>query len=151
MAIDGKVLRRSFDSASGKSPDSQREPRNRPAAHVVGSRNLRERLLAMIATPDRFALLVGGELGRRPIFTPRALARSRPSPVRARINSRSNSASPPSTVSIRRPCAVVVSAHVSCSERKLAPWPVIVASVGFFDDRPSRPDDVYELVEAVGC
>ncbi len=31
----------------------------------------------------------------------------------ARINSRSNSASPPSTVSIKRPCAVVVSAQVS--------------------------------------
>jgi hypothetical protein len=30
--------------------------------------------------------------GLRPIFTPRALARSRPSPVRARISSRSNSA-----------------------------------------------------------
>jgi hypothetical protein len=32
--------------------------------------------------------------GLRPIFTPFALARSRPSPVRALINSRSNSASP---------------------------------------------------------
>jgi hypothetical protein len=34
-------------------------------------------------------------LGHRPIFTPFALARARPSPVRARINSRSNSASSP--------------------------------------------------------
>jgi len=33
--------------------------------------------------------------GGRPIFTPRALARLRPSPVRARISSRSNSASKP--------------------------------------------------------
>jgi hypothetical protein len=33
------------------------------------------------------------------------------------------------TVSIKRPCAVVVSAHVSCSERKPAPLPVMVASV----------------------
>jgi hypothetical protein len=32
--------------------------------------------------------------------------------VRVRIRSRSNSASPPSTVSINRPCDVVVSAHV---------------------------------------
>jgi hypothetical protein len=52
------------------------------------------------------------DLGGRPIFTPRALARSRPSLVRARMRSRSNSARPPSTVSISRPCNVVVSAHV---------------------------------------
>jgi hypothetical protein len=45
--------------------------------------------------------------GFLPIFMPRALARSRPSPVRAAINSRSNSASPTRTVNIRRPCAVV--------------------------------------------
>ena len=31
----------------------------------------------------------------------------------AQVNSRSNSAKPPSTVSMRRPCGVVVSAHVS--------------------------------------
>jgi transcriptional regulator with GAF, ATPase, and Fis domain len=35
--------------------------------------------------------------------TPRSFARLRPSPVRARINSRSNSARPPSTVNISRP------------------------------------------------
>ncbi len=52
----------------------------------------------------------------RPILTPFATARARPSPVRARINSRSNSASPPSTVSLSRPCAVVVSAHVSARD-----------------------------------
>src|SRR5215813_8426158 len=57
----------------------------------------------------------------RPNRTPRSLARFRPSPVRARISSRSNSAKPPRTVSISRPCAVVVSAHVSLSERKPAP------------------------------
>jgi hypothetical protein len=38
-----------------------------------------------------------------------------PSPVRMRISSRSNSARPPNTVSIKRPCAVVVSAHASPS------------------------------------
>jgi hypothetical protein len=48
----------------------------------------------------------GVSLKGRPKLCPRALARSRPSPVRARINSRSNSASPPCTVSIKRPCAV---------------------------------------------
>jgi hypothetical protein len=48
--------------------------------------------------------------GLRPKITPLAFARARPSPVRVRISSRSNSARPPSTVSMRRPCAVVVSA-----------------------------------------
>jgi hypothetical protein len=48
----------------------------------------------------------------------RAFARLLPSPVRARISARSNLAKPPSTVSMRRPCGVVVSAHVSLSERK---------------------------------
>ncbi len=50
--------------------------------------------------------------------TPRAFARFRPSLVRALINSRSNSASLPSTVSMSRPWAVVVSAQVSASNRK---------------------------------
>ncbi len=49
----------------------------------------------------------------------------------ARINSLSNSASPPKTVTIKRPCAVVVSAHVSCSERKRAPLAATLASVSF--------------------
>jgi len=48
-------------------------------------------------------------------------ARFRPSSVLARISSRSNSASPPSTVSISLPCAVVVSAHASASDLKPAP------------------------------
>src|SRR5262245_59182941 len=48
----------------------------------------------------------------------------RPSPVLARIRSRSNSASPPSTVSMSRPCGVVVSAQASPSDLKAAPaWP----------------------------
>jgi len=61
----------------------------------------------------------------------RLLARARPLPVQARINSRSNSAKPPNTtVSVRRPYGVVVSAHASLfSERKPAPLPVIAASV----------------------
>jgi hypothetical protein len=45
-----------------------------------------------------------------------------------RLSSRSNSASPPSTVSIRRPCAVVVSAHVSLRDLKPAPLSAIVPS-----------------------
>jgi hypothetical protein len=59
-------------------------------------------------------------LGFRPRLCPFALARARPSPVRMQISSRSNSASPPKTVSIKRPCAVVVSAHVSPSDGKPA-------------------------------
>jgi hypothetical protein len=50
-------------------------------------------------------------------------------PVRARIKSRSNSANPPSTVSINRPCDVLVSAHVSPSDLKPAFLAVIAASV----------------------
>jgi hypothetical protein len=44
-------------------------------------------------------------------------------------NSRSNSARPPSTVSINRPYGVVVSAHVSARERKPAPFRAMVSSV----------------------
>jgi hypothetical protein len=49
----------------------------------------------------------------RPMCTLLALARLRPSDVRAKIRDRSNSANPPSTVSINRPCGVVVLAHAS--------------------------------------
>jgi hypothetical protein len=66
-------------------------------------------------------VLIWVSFGSLPSFTPFATARARPSLVRARIKSRSNSAKPPSTVSIKRPCAVVVSAHVSPSDRKPAP------------------------------
>ena len=41
--------------------------------------------------------------------------------MRARISSRSNSARPPNTVNISRPCGLVMSAQVSFSERKPAP------------------------------
>ncbi len=49
---------------------------------------------------------------------PRPLARSTPSAVLMRIRSRSTSAKPPKTSSIRRP--VLVSAHASASERNCA-------------------------------
>jgi hypothetical protein len=71
----------------------------------------------------------GVNFGRRPSLTPRALARFHPSAVRARIRSRSNSASPPSTLSIKRPCAVVVSAHASARDRNPPSLPVIAARV----------------------
>src|SRR5262249_25074979 len=96
-------------------------PANRGLAHTVGARQiglhsaLREPLESLLA-------LVGCQLlTGRPNFTPRALARLRPSSVRARISSRSNSARPPRTISNSLPCGVVVSAQASASDLKLAP------------------------------
>ena len=51
---------------------------------------------------------------------PRFCARLRPSAVRVRIRSRSTSANPPSTASIKRPVLVPVSAHGSASDRNCA-------------------------------
>jgi hypothetical protein len=68
---------------------------------------------------------------------PRAFVRSRGSAVR--IRSRSNSASSPSTVSIKRPCGVVVSAQVSPREWKPALRSVIAARV-FRRSRVERCD-----------
>jgi len=48
--------------AHWKIAHSLRQPRNRPAGHVVTAANRGQRLLAMIAALDRFALLVIGEL-----------------------------------------------------------------------------------------
>ena len=59
-------------------------------------------------------------------LTPRSFARFLPSPVRARIISRSNSAKPPRTVSINRPCGLVVSA-----QDRASPW--------IARDRPCQP------------
>src|SRR5262245_38331067 len=54
-------------------------------------------------------------------LTPRSLTTLRPSLVRARISSRSNSASPLSTMSMRRPRGLVVSAQLSLRLLKPAP------------------------------
>ena len=51
---------------------------------------------------------------------PWALARLLPSAVRVRIRSRSTSASPPSTASIKRPVLLVLSAHGSAKNRNCA-------------------------------
>ena len=51
---------------------------------------------------------------------PWALARLLPSAVRVRIRSRSTSASPPSTASIKRPVLLVLSAHGSAKDRNCA-------------------------------
>src|SRR5262249_14039504 len=72
--------------------------------------------LAISKALDGFSPLMGVSFGGRPNLTPRAFARCLPSVVRARISSRSNSARPPSTVSINRPCGVVVSAQKKINE-----------------------------------
>jgi hypothetical protein len=77
-----------------------------------------------------FATFVGAQrVPKLKTHAPAGKTRNNASPVRARINSRSNSASPPSTVSIKRPCAVVVSAHASARDRNPASLPVIAARV----------------------
>lgn len=63
--------------------------------------------------------------------TPRALARSLPSPVRDRISSRSNSARPPRIVTSSRPCGVVVKTDRAQLRRvleALAPGDVLVVT-----------------------
>jgi hypothetical protein len=77
-------------------------------------------------------------------LTPRALARARPSVVRAWINSFSNSASPPNTVSISRPCGVVVSA-VSL------PRTVLMSGVGHMVGRPMRRSGIENRLPSRDC
>src|SRR5215510_10125656 len=60
-------------------------------------------------------------LGLRPNLTPFAIARLRPSPVRSRISSRSNSAMAARSVESSRPCGLEVSHSGSPSERNTAP------------------------------
>jgi hypothetical protein len=96
-------------------------PRDRGLRDVVRPRDIGLRF-AISESLDSLLPLVGSlSAGGRPKRTPLAFARVLPSLVRARISSRSNSASPPNTVSISRPCAVVVSAHASLSDLKPAP------------------------------
>jgi hypothetical protein len=73
------------------------QPTDRRVTDAERSRDV-DQGLARISSCHGFLPRYTFSLGGRPIWTPRALARARPSPVRARINSRSNSASPPSTV-----------------------------------------------------
>jgi len=68
---------------------------------IVATGNFTHWLPETVAALDGLALLMLSQLGFAPL-TPRSLARVRPSAVRARINSFSNSASPPNTVSIRQ-------------------------------------------------
>jgi len=70
-----------------------------------------------------------GKFRRSPHVDARALARSRPSPVRARINSRSNSAKPAKHGEHQPPVRGRRVRHASPSERKPAPFSAICASV----------------------
>jgi hypothetical protein len=98
-----------------------RQPRNRPPANVVAAGDLAERFPAGL---DALGRLV-------PLMRRKGRPAAKPDTVRLGagaslgwcgrgISSRSNSARPPSTVNIKRPCVVVVSAHASPSDRKLA-------------------------------
>ena len=64
-----------------------------------------------------------------PMCWPRALALALPSLVRSLIRCLSNSARPPRTVRMSLPCGVVVSAQVSASDLKPAPFFVMASSV----------------------
>src|SRR6202008_4260389 len=76
---------------------------------------------------DCLGLLVQGELRLAAHLHAPRLGPLPAFSVRARIRSRSNSAWPPRTVSMSRPCDVVVSAHVSPRDLKPAFLPVMVA------------------------
>jgi hypothetical protein len=104
------------------------QPRNRAVTDIIGAGNFPCRL-APVATLDSLALLVRGQFRFPPHLYAARHGAALPSLVRARISSRSNSASPPRTVSINRPCAVVVSAHASPRERNPAFLLVMVARV----------------------
>jgi hypothetical protein len=71
-------------------------------------------------------------MGSRPKRTPWARARLRPSPVRTTIKCRSNSVSPPSTVTINRPCGTTESLanRKICALRRrrydAAGWPQLI-------------------------
>ena len=96
------------------------QPADGRGVHVVGTRHISLRF--PIGEPCQgFLPLVWRQLPGRPNRTPRSFARFLPSPVRARISSRSNSAKPPRIVSISRPCGLVVSAQVSLSDLNPAP------------------------------
>src|SRR5438067_3623461 len=94
------------------------EPGNRAVTDVVGARDLAHWLAVAVAAANRLALLVLGQFRFAAELDASRFGAVASFAGAARIRSRSNSASPPSTVSISRPCDVVVSAHVSPRERK---------------------------------
>ena len=102
--MPGEILKTLYSLATWAPPVIQ----HGGGVHVVSSRHVRLRL-ASLKPRQSLLPLVRRSLRGLPNLTPRSLARFLPSPVRARINSRSNSAKPPRTVSIKRPCGLVVS------------------------------------------
>ena len=95
-----------------------REPADGRRADIEQPGDIRLRLALQAMRCNASWRWCAVSLRGRPNRTPRSRARLRPSPVRAAISERSNSARPPSTVSMSLPWGVVVSAQVSLSERK---------------------------------
>jgi hypothetical protein len=90
---------------------------------------------ALRAASGGLFLLRRVRAGGRPIRRPWALARLRPSAVRVRIRSRSTSARPPNTASIKRPVLAPVSAHGSASGRNCAFASAICLTMAADDSR----------------
>jgi len=123
----------SIDSAADRSSSGQqqRSAQNRPASRLLRG------AVGLPGVCDHHGVSYFDRLrswrcwcvsfGGRPNLTPRPLARVRPSPVRARISSRSNSARPPSTVSISRPCGV--GPFADCFPQPLARGPLEVVNL----------------------
>jgi hypothetical protein len=88
--------------------------------NVVGPRYIRL-CFASRESCNRFLPLMGRQLAGPAEFDAALLRTLATSPVRARINSRSNSARAPRTVNINRPCGLVLSAQVSFKDLKPAP------------------------------
>jgi hypothetical protein len=96
------------------------EPRNRRPADIVALRQFLQR--SALRAPSDGLFLLGRCEGRGAAHVlPLGLARLLPSAVRVRIRSRSTSARPPRTASIKRPVLVPVSAHGS-ARIGIAPW-----------------------------
>jgi hypothetical protein len=106
----------------------------RRSVHAIRPRDVGLRLPG-IEAGQRFLPLEWRKFAR-PAEPDAALLRPlSPSPVLARISSRSNCANPPRTVSIRRPWGLVVSAQASFSERKPAPR-LDISSMTFLPEYP---------------
>jgi DNA invertase Pin-like site-specific DNA recombinase len=84
-----------------------RQPTDRHMADVVAPRDLSQRL-TRCPSGQSFAYLMLRELGASAELDPSGLRTTAPFGCPTEIRWRSNSASPPNTVSIRRPCGVVV-------------------------------------------
>ena len=86
-------------------------------AYVVAAADLSQRLPSFSPSLAS-SLWCEVSLGFRPNLIPRAVARLRPSSVLALISSRSNSASPPSTVRMSRPCESCVGPSIGRSKSR---------------------------------